>query len=522
MKRIAGFLLLASLFLGFAAPSCTQAPTPEPEPDPGKVDPKPEPEPEPEPEPVGPQPGTYHFVASPMQGTWKAGDQIYVHGYTGTQTEIVTLTASDISADGKTASAKLNEVTEFPADPDGLYAAWPAEAVYLFKGVLNVKTTYEHCDRLLTISYLEEDTFKFVDVSAQISFQVSGDFDNYAICANDRAGLNIIRFEAEYSSAKQSYNAKKNDGYPFLYGSVTPGSPVGIWFPGKFSFPKGFTIYLAKGDDWTASYKVSEAVILTPGHVTELGDITSQLEPYEGLAPKMPRQGTETKYAVAFNELSGLCLSVDKDFLWAIDDNGSLGKISFDGEVLYNKYIGGELEAVTMDPANGDLLLGNEEPVCVYRLAAPNYNTSKVKLFEIPGTSRFGNAGLEGLTYYRDGMILAGMQTGSYLFCVELATGEVVWKKEMYDTSCVSEVADLYYDPLTDWLWILDSERKMILVWNGDVTELLGAYAVSGSNPEALCVDHEHGCVWIGDDYGSTSYLYRYEFTGLDDAFIHE
>jgi hypothetical protein len=92
----------------------------------------------------------------------------------------------------------------------------------------------------------------------------------------------------------------------------------------------------------------------------------------------------------------------------------------------------------------------------------------------------------------------------------------------MYDTSCVSEVADLYYDPLTDWLWILDSERKMILVWNGDVTEFLGAYAVSGSNPEALCVDHEHGCVWIGDDYGSTSYLYRYEFSGLDDAIIHE
>jgi hypothetical protein len=55
----------------------------------------------------------------------------------------------------------------------------------------------------------------------------------------------------------------------------------------------------------------------------------------------------------------------------------------------------------------------------------------------------------------------------------------------------------------------------------GDAETMLGSYSVKGTdNPEALCIDHVRSCVWVGDDYGSTSYLYRYDFTGLDDAII--
>ena len=39
-------------------------------------------------------------------------------------------------------------------------------------------------------------------------------------------------------------------------------------------------------------------------------------------------------------------------------------------------------------------------------------------------------------------------------------------------------------------------------------------------NPESVCVDHKHSCIRVGDDYGSTSYLYRFDFTGLDDAIL--
>ena len=181
----------------------------------------------------------------------------------------------------------------------------------------------------------------------------------------------------------------------------------------------------------------------------------------------------------------------------------------------------GEHEAVTIDPATGDLLIGNEEPVSIYRVTGPDYS-KRAKLFTIAGTSSFGNAGLEGLTYYKDGLVLAGMQTGSYLFCCDLATGEVKWKKNMRDIfPAITEIADLCYDPLTDWLWILDSEARKFFAMTGDAETMLGSYSVKGTdNPEALCIDHVRSCVWVGDDYGSTSYLYRYDFTGLDDAII--
>ena len=87
----------------------------------------------------------------------------------------------------------------------------------------------------------------------------------------------------------------------------------------------------------------------------------------------------------------------------------------------------------------------------------------------------------------------------------------------------ITEIAGLCYDPLTDWLWIIDSEAKKISVLTGDASHMLGVYSVKGiDNPEAICVDHDHSCVWVGDDYGSTSHLIKYEFTGLDDFIISE
>jgi hypothetical protein len=35
-------------------------------------------------------------------------------------------------------------------------------------------------------------------------------------------------------------------------------------------------------------------------------------------------------------------------------------------------------------------------------------------------------------------------------------------------------------------------------------------------------VDHKNQCVWVGDDYGSTSYIYKYELSGMDDFLIGE
>ena len=239
MKRFTSILLLAALAFSFTAWSCEQDPEPEQN---NEEQQKPE-------EnnngqngntetPTGPQPGTYKFVASPLKGTWKAGDQIYVHGNLGTSAEIVTLAAGDISADGKTATGNLSSVTEAPFDPDGLYAAWPAESVYLYKGVLKIKTTFEKCEDLLTQAYLKDDTFTFTDVSSMISFSVDGDYDNWAICSTDREGICITRFESEYSSQTTKFN------YNIL--SATAAS-----FPARLRYTSQETSRLPKASPFT-------------------------------------------------------------------------------------------------------------------------------------------------------------------------------------------------------------------------------------------------------------------------------
>ena len=84
---------------------------------------------------------------------------------------------------------------------------------------------------------------------------------------------------------------------------------------------------------------------------------------------------------------------------------------------------------------------------------------------------------------------------------------------ERIDIKATSEVADLYYDPLTGFLWILDSELFTLNLCNTR-GELVKSYSVKGiANPEALCVDHANNCIWLGDD--ETSNIYKITFDSL-------
>lgn len=473
---------------------------------------------DPDPVPEGPQAGTYTFTASPFMEKWNVGDKIYVHGSYGPAGQMITLAASDISADGRTASVTLDKVLEFCLGPDNLYAAWPGDAVLLNDGIMTQSTEFETLDAPLAVAYLSGTDFAFVDASACLTFKVSG-YKDFALAGNQRPGLRFTGYEALHTSAETDFFGRKVDGYPFIYGDVKDGS-VTLWLPGTITFKSGFTLYFGNDGNWPVCYSIKDDIRLTAGKIEDLGDITAALETYSGPAPKMPEMGARTKWSIKVNELSGLCMSADGDFIWGLGDGGDLVRLSFDAEVLSSVHIGGDAEAISIDPATGDLIVGCE-PSLIYKVPYPDFNKME-QLYVVEDARLYGNDGQEGLTYYRDGLIYSGMQTGSELYCIVYETGEVVWKKNMRQIfPSITEIADLEYDPLTDWLWIIDSEAKKIFALTGDAENMLGSYAIKAtSNPESLCVDHAHSCIWVGDDYGSTSYFYKYEFTGLDDAII--
>lgn len=498
-----------------------------------------------EPEPVDdgkPKAGEYSFTVSPLKGKWEAGDQIQVHGSYGPAAKTVTLKATDISSDGKTAKVKLEgDLFEYLASPDNLYAAWPASAVQAEDGLTDATTTFTKADILLAQAYLDGTNFTFDDASAAITFTVSGSYDRVLIAGNQRPGLRFQEYSNAHSSAETSFSKVVSDGYPFREVTLAgDGKTTTVWFPGGVTLKGGFTLFFGKNGTWPVAYTRNtedglQNGTLKAGKVLELGDITAQLAEYTGPEPKMPEMGKRTKYAIQLNELSGLCLSEDGSFLWGLGDGSEIARISFDGELVSKANLktttGSTIdsEAISLKYDTGDLLIGGE-PSSVCRIPAAGvgdvFKESTYKgaesLFKIDDAKNFGNAGLEGITYYKNGLAYVGTQTGSYLYLCNLETGEVIWRKglrEMYPA--ITEIADLCYDPLTDWLWVIDSESLRFFALTGDAESMLGFYSARGiSNPESICVDHKNSCIWVGDDYGSTSYLYRFDFTGLDDAVI--
>ena len=483
-----------------------------------------------------PKPGVYTFKVSSLKGAWQAGDKIYIQGGYGPAAQVITLGADQISADGTTASAELTgDLFKYLTTPDPLYAVWPAEAAQKEDGLTGQVINYAATDCLLTQAYLDGSEFAFTDVSSFISFTVSGGYDRFIIAGAQHPGLRYTGvYKNEYSSAKKQAAKPKDDGYPFRECALETGENY-VWFPGGITFYEGFTLYFAKGDDWTAAYTYSEDLPLKAGHKLELGDITASLVPYDGGKPHMPEMVNYTKYTVQVNEFSGVCLSEDKSFLWAIDDNGKLCQIDISGnvgEVLGFWSLGGDPEGISIHPETGDLIVGNEDPVSVGIVKAPVSKGDKQNIvFKIKEAKGYGNSGLEGITYYKkDGdrdLVYCGTQTDANLFLCDLnaavdedkyttlVTEPVSLRKRFHG---VLEIAGLSYDPRTDWLWMIDSEAHKIFVFNGDATKLLCVYPLkTRSNEEGIVVDRSRNCVWVADDYGSPSYLYKYEFSGMDD-----
>ena len=248
--------------------------------------------------------------------------------------------------------------------------------------------------------------------------------------------------------------------------------------------------------------------------------VSEDAAPFEN-EPDMPVMGSYTKTDFSSSqmaELSGLCFSKDGDFMWAVGDGGTVYKVGFDMtvSVQMTPTATGEadLEGVTIHPVTHDLYFCCE-PDRVRKTPAPNYNSIS-KIIEVTEAADMGNSGLEGITYYKDDVIYVGSQYGANLWAYNI-NGTRLWKKSLGAIAPgIEEVGDLYYDPQTDLLWVSDSEAFKLFVFDGAVTTLKAVYDISFiGNPEAVLVDHSRDCVWVGDDRGSSSRIYKISFSNL-------
>ena len=221
-----------------------------------------------------------------------------------------------------------------------------------------------------------------------------------------------------------------------------------------------------------------------------------------------PRMLSYTTLTTECPEVSGLCLAPDGDGLLAASDENGVYHIAWDGTTT-PFYTEDEMdcEGVTIDPKTGDVYYIVERKQEVRRLRSPYKDSELLGVISDVGLGT--NDGLEGITFYKNGTLLVGNQRKP-IRLMRFADGGVT---SYTDLVGVTEIADLCYDPVRDVLWIADSETRTLnlCTLDGDVQACWSVPFID--NGESICVDHQHGCIWVGDD--TTSKIYKITFDKL-------
>lgn len=264
-------------------------------------------------------------VSDAGKARWEVGDQILVHGAGASNRTVVTLSASDISADGLHATIRFSGIKPYDRSSDKgyistLYAAYPAEAV--LDGNLYYYARFGETNHPLMAAY--DDTkghFIFYNLCGLITFRVSGDYDSYEFAGNAGETVGYSRF--------QSYLVLKKDGTPRLdynYTSdngtsgplttiegpvVSDGQTLNrICIPCGADLEKGFTITLKKSGKAVAVAKSSAPADLPRSGLLALGDISTRVketsspgdDPVDDEQARLARLGQTPIVAVYFTE----------------------------------------------------------------------------------------------------------------------------------------------------------------------------------------------------------------------------
>ena len=243
---------------------------------------KDDPQPEPEPDPTVTLDLTFVLPDGAGKAAWEAGDKIVVHGEYAKDQVTVTLSAADISGDGKTATQTVSNLKPYKRTDctSNLYAAYPADAV----------DNLPHCFFYSKFNGTNQDilaacnngnTFNFKSVCSTITFTVDEtvDVDSYEFYANKKEIIGYDFLQVKITDSES--NLVQYKGSPILSLTGELNGKANIYVPNQTALAGGFTMKLRKNGKPVKIYKVTEKASYVSGEVTDLGDITAEIKDYE-------------------------------------------------------------------------------------------------------------------------------------------------------------------------------------------------------------------------------------------------
>lgn len=234
-----------------------------------------------------PETRTLTFVL-PTDGyktAWKAGDAILIHGEFAKNQVTVTLTDSDISSDGKTASCTVSGLYPYVNSEcaSTLYAAWPAEAVDNIPHCFFYTGFKSYNSPLLAACNDSQDNFEFKNLSCELKFKVEGDFDTFSFSGRKDTYISYEYFQAMITDQEQNVMQYKLNPIVTVNSAMASGTSgvQHLYLPGSVELPAGFIIKFFKNGEAMKSYTSKAAASVTLGGSLDIEDITSHLEDFQ-------------------------------------------------------------------------------------------------------------------------------------------------------------------------------------------------------------------------------------------------
>ena len=214
------------------------------------------------------------------KAAWVAGDQIVVHGEYAEDQVTVTLAAGDIAAGGKSATKTVENLRPYKREDCAsvLYASYPASAVDNLTHCF-FYSKFSTTNEQLMAACNDGDTFKFQNITGALSISVDGEYEGYLLSTPKKEALGYEFLQVKITDQEQLYSQYR--GTPVLQiEQPMNGSDIMIYLPDGTEFSAGFTLKLKKDGDYVKIYKHTDPVEVTRGAVTEIGDVTAELQDY--------------------------------------------------------------------------------------------------------------------------------------------------------------------------------------------------------------------------------------------------
>lgn len=341
---------------------------------------------------------------------WVAGDKIALYGKpNGTDgtnfitheiiaSEITDPTVATISVDisdligwEETSSGARNFNIAYPADDWSFYSQWTGGG----------RAGFRNTNQILLAGYVanELDSATLFNLSAVITFKVSGDFDSYIFFGND--GDEVVGYErylVRVNYATPSYLDQYHKEEPYgTYGDMTSitGPVVGdgvtynfICIPNEAVLDKGFTIQFVKSGKIKKYITSSKGLTIDHGHYVDLG-----LLPSANLYDYTPISAAEKAGATDLSDIDGASANC---YVVNAGDSSNENKVFKFRTVRGNSYIKGSSVGTSVGSVDHATVLwetwNTDETVTAKSIIKEVDYADNFIYFKMPGSLHAGNA----------------------------------------------------------------------------------------------------------------------------------